>query len=235
MSRHGHAALAFVTAVVLSACGTPESSATATDAPPPDTTIARIGTASTEPPLPVPTAAPADEPETPTTVQSPPDSVAGLTSGETPVFAEIGDAEPYRVLPEKTLLGTPTVVSILEQVDGWVHALLPGRPNGETGWIRSTDVGVFTLEREVVVDLAGRRLTVLSDGEEVFESPVAVGSEVSPTPTGVFFVTDAVQLTGSGGPGGPMRSGCRLAPTWSPSSMVEMASSASMGRISPGR
>ena len=192
-------------ALLAGACGTAESLPRDTASAPSDTTPARIGTASTEPAPPITSdaAISPDAPEVSTTAPSPPDSVAGITSGETPVFAAIGDDEPFRILPEKTILGTPTVVSIIGDFDGWVHALLPGRPNGQTGWIRAADVEVFTLEREVVVDLDERRLTVLSDGEEVFESSVAVGSEVSPTPTGVFFVTDAVRLTAPNGPWGP--------------------------------
>ena len=193
--------------LVLAACGTTESAGTTPGAAPSETTIARIGTASTEAPPTIPTTEASDptieQQEMSTTVPSQPDSIAGLTSGETPVFTAIGDDEPFRVLPEKTILGTPTVVSIIGEFDGWVEALLPGRPNGQSGWIRAADVEVFTLEREVIVDLAERQLTVLSDGEEVFESQVAVGSEVSPTPTGVFFVTDAVRLTAPGGPWGP--------------------------------
>ncbi|MDH3248175.1 MAG: L,D-transpeptidase family protein [Acidimicrobiia bacterium] len=206
MSRPGQTPiLALTITLLLSACGTAATAPTEPDSLPPDTTIARIGTASTEAPPAVPPDEldPSDPPETPTTVPSPPDSIAGLTSGEIAVFAAIGDDEPFRILPEKTILGTPTVVSIIGEFPGWVHALLPGRPNGQTGWIRAADVDVFTLEREVLVDLDVRRLTVLSDGEQVFESDVAVGSEVSPTPTGVFFVTDAVQLTSPNGPWGP--------------------------------
>ena len=167
-------------------------------------TIERISTASTETiPPPLPTVVTDETTTTVAAEDDPPESIAGLTSGETPVFAAIGDSEPFRILPEKTILGTPTVVSIIEDFPGWVSALLPGRPNGQTGWIRASDVQVFTLDREVVVDLDARQLTVLSDGVVTFETPVAIGSEVSPTPTGTFFVTDAVQLTTPGGPWGP--------------------------------
>lgn len=167
------------------------------------TSIAEIATASTEPVRSVlpPTTTSSTTPEPIT--EDPAESIAGLTSGETPVFAAIGSEEPFRVLPPKTILGTPTVVSVIGEFPGWIHALLPGRPNGETGWIRASDIEVFTLDREVIVDLDARRLTVVSDGEVTFESDVAVGSEVSPTPTGTFFVTDAVQLTAPGGPWGP--------------------------------
>ncbi len=173
---------------------------TTTVAPPAE----RISTASTETiPPPVPTPVTDETTTTVTADTDPPESIAGLTSGETPVFAEIGDDEPFRILPAQTILGTPTVVSIIEDFPGWVHALLPGRPNGQTGWIRASDVEVFTLDREVVVDLDARQLTVLSDGVVTFKTAVAIGSEVSPTPTGTFFVTDAVQLTTPGGPWGP--------------------------------
>lgn len=168
--------------------------------------VERISTASTEP-TPPPTATATSIPLDTTTSTSvaadPADSIAGLTSGETPVYEAIGAVEPFRILPAKTVLGTPTVVSIIEAFPGWYEALLPGRPNGQTGWIRASDVNVFTLDREVVVDLDERLLTVLSDGEVTFSTEVAVGSEVSPTPTGTFFVTDAVQLTSPGGPWGP--------------------------------
>lgn len=197
--------LALTISLLLAACGSVENTPGAWEPTPTETSVAEIGTASTEAPPSIPTteAKQPGEPETATTAPAPPDSIAGLTSGETPVFAAIGDDEPFRILPEKTILGTPTVVSVIGDFAGWVHAMLPGRPNGQTGWIRASDVEVFTLEREVVVDIDERRLTVLSDGEAVFESSVAVGSEVSPTPTGVFFITDAVRLTAPNGPWGP--------------------------------
>jgi lipoprotein-anchoring transpeptidase ErfK/SrfK len=202
LARPWTLALVLAAAMFVAAC----ASADGTDAAPVEqsspttTTVARIGTASTDAAPAIPTTT---VPEAPPTTVVPPDSIAAVTSGETEVFAKIGDSEPFRVLPEQTVLGTPTVVSVIDEFPGWIEALLPGRPNGQTGWIRASDVEIFTLEREVVVDLEKRHLTVLSDGEEVFESAVAVGSEVSPTPTGTFFVTDAVRLTSPGGPWGP--------------------------------
>jgi lipoprotein-anchoring transpeptidase ErfK/SrfK len=194
--------LALCLTLVLAACGTAESADSATvEQTTTTTTAARIGTASTEAAPLIPTTT--SVAESPPTTVAVPDSIAAVTSGETEVFERIGDTEPIRILPEKTILGTPTVVSVIDEFDGWINALLPGRPNGQTGWIRAKDVEIFTLEREVVVDIDERRLTVLSDGEEVFATSVAVGSEVSPTPTGTFFVTDAVRLTIPTGPWGP--------------------------------
>ena len=99
--------------LLLSACGTADGLPEEPETAPTATTVVRIGTAATEAPPVIPSQQP-EPPDAPeTTMPSPPDSIAGLTSGETPVFAAIGDDEPFRILPEKTILGTPTVVSII--------------------------------------------------------------------------------------------------------------------------
>ena len=92
------------------------------------TTLARIGTASTAaaPSLPTTTVR-----ESPTTTSDPPDSVAAVTSGETEVFAKIGDREPFRVLPEKTVLGTPTVVSVIDDKKRGLVAQLDAKGSSE--------------------------------------------------------------------------------------------------------
>ena len=118
-----------------------------------------------------------------------------------------GEPEPYRTLPAETILGTPTVVSIIEDTGTWVHALLPGRPNGETGWIRAADISTFTLNREVLIDIGDRHLRVITDGVENFRADVSVGTDASPTPVGTYFVTDAVHVTNPRGPWGPFAFG----------------------------
>ncbi len=176
--------------------GPPDATATAevqpaTTSNPPmtSTTTVETTTASTEP-LP------------------PPPSVAGKASGPVEVYETPRDPAPIRILPATTVLGTPTVVSVLDDtVDGWIEAMLPGRPNGATGWLRAEDLEIFTFDREVVIDLSDRVLTVITDGVANFQTEIAIGSDVSPTPTGTFFVTDAVELTRPRGPWGPFAFG----------------------------
>ncbi|HSJ27578.1 MAG TPA: L,D-transpeptidase [Acidimicrobiia bacterium] len=128
---------------------------------------------------------------------------AALTDGPTDVFESPRHSEPYRTLETHTILGTPTVVLVLGQEDEWLEVMLPGRPNGEMGWVRASDVEQFAVLRHAVVDLKARTLQVLEDEEVVFETAVGVGSPSSPTPTGMFFVTDAVRITNPNGPWGP--------------------------------
>lgn len=127
---------------------------------------------------------------------------------ELAVFAWPGADQPKLTLPASTLLGTPTVVLIRRRTGhGWLRVELPGRPNGAEGWVRADDVVVFPILREVVVDLSERVLRVREAGEVLVETAVAVGGGSSPTPAGLFYVTDAVRLLDTSGPWGPFALG----------------------------
>jgi lipoprotein-anchoring transpeptidase ErfK/SrfK len=119
------------------------------------------------------------------------------------VFGAPGDPEPSRVLPAKTILGTPTVVLVTGGSDAWLEVLVPGRPNGETGWIRAIDVERYEVRRQAVIDLTTRTLQVLEGERVIFETQVGIGGPSSPTPTGSFFITDAVRITAPTGAWGP--------------------------------
>ena len=119
------------------------------------------------------------------------------------VFGAPGDPEPSRVLPAKTILGTPTVVLVTGGSDAWLEVLVPGRPNGETGWIRAIDVERYEVRRQAVIDLTTRTLQVLEGERVIFETQVGIGGPSSPTPTGSFFITDAVRITVPTGAWGP--------------------------------
>lgn len=124
--------------------------------------------------------------------------------GPVEVFASSGDPEPIRVLEATTILGTPTVVTVLEgPLDGWARVMLPGRPNGSEGWIESDRFIEHVVDGSVVVDLSDRILTYHENGDEVLTTTVAIGTEGNPTPTGFFFVTDNVTLASPASPWGP--------------------------------
>jgi lipoprotein-anchoring transpeptidase ErfK/SrfK len=97
----------------------------------------------------------------------------------------------HNVLP---LLGTAP--------GGWIRVALPGRPNGHSGWIRASSTKSARTDWRLDVDLSRRRLTVLQLGRVVRAFRVVVGKPSTPTPTGSFFVEEAVHL-GAAGVGGP--------------------------------
>lgn len=118
---------------------------------------------------------------------------------------ESPDLDEYLLtLAPHTDLGSTRVVRVISgPSDGWMEVMLPIRPNGSTGWIRSAAVSLFTVDRRVEVDLSDHRLEVLSPQGTLLRTEVAVGGTGSPTPVGSFFVTDSVFLTDPTGPWGP--------------------------------
>lgn len=193
---------------ILSACG--GSGASEVDAAPPTAPdpvgaapTAPVTTAQTLPARTTTTGASPEPDSVPVSTPAPVEWTAASTEQELDVFRAPGDAEPFRVLEHQTILGTPTVVLVLGGSDAWLEVLLPGRPNGETGWVRAMDVQRFAVTRQVIVDLTTRTLQVLEGDQPIFETAVGVGSPSAPTPEGTFFVTDAVRLTNPSGPWGP--------------------------------
>jgi lipoprotein-anchoring transpeptidase ErfK/SrfK len=74
----------------------------------------------------------------------------------------------------------------------WVKLSLPGRPNGERGWVPRAAVGLHRVQRIVVVHRGARFLDVrrVSDDKVLFRAPVAVGKPGAETPLGRnYYVT----------------------------------------------
>ncbi|HTB50769.1 MAG TPA: L,D-transpeptidase, partial [Solirubrobacteraceae bacterium] len=84
----------------------------------------------------------------------------------------------------------------------WLKVLLPGRPNGASGWIAEPGTHPAVTAWSIVVNLAARRLRVYSDGSLVKVFKAVVGKPSTPTPTGEFFVEESLQMQ-VGEPGGP--------------------------------
>lgn len=106
-------------------------------------------------------------------------------------------------LTDRTDFGSARVLLVEDQQDGWVRVRLPVRPNGQTGWVPATSVTLEPVGASVEISLDERTLTLLQDGRPVLVTPVAIGSDDNPTPTGRFFVTDKLESPEPGGAYGP--------------------------------
>lgn len=76
----------------------------------------------------------------------------------------------------------------------WLQVLLPGRPNSHTGWIHASVVTLAATNWQIVVSLSARKVTVFENGHLVQTFLAVVGAPATPTPTGHFFVEEAIPL-----------------------------------------
>lgn len=112
------------------------------------------------------------------------------------------------LLPARTpITGEATTLPILARTTGhsgirWLKVMLPGRPNGSSGWIAAQGTRQVTMRWHLVVDLARRTVSVYRDGRLRRELGAVVGKTSTPTPTGDFFVEESERMP-AGHPGGP--------------------------------
>lgn len=117
--------------------------------------------------------------------------------GDVAVYASPdANAQPTQTLSAKTEYTLPRSFLVFDQYQDWLHVYLPVRPNDATGWIKASDVTVSKpLDYQIKVSLAARTLTLLKDGAVQFQEPAAIGTDENPTPTGIFYYTDPLDLS----------------------------------------
>jgi hypothetical protein len=109
------------------------------------------------------------------------------------VYADSTTPTPYLTLLDQTEFGTPRVLLATARSADRIQVLLPVRPNGAEGWVRANDVVLSSDPDLIQIDLTSRTLTWTRDGQVLLHVVVGIGSPVTPTPTGVFFVTDVLR------------------------------------------
>src|SRR3954469_5329463 len=86
----------------------------------------------------------------------------------------------------------PTWLPVVARHGAWSRVLLPSRPNGSTGWLRTAAVQRRHTPYLVRVHVASHRLDLTYEGQPVDSWPVAVGAPATPPPTGRPFVLGAI-------------------------------------------
>jgi lipoprotein-anchoring transpeptidase ErfK/SrfK len=167
--------------------------------PPPPTTTTLAPTTTTT------TLAPTT---TSTTVQAPWHAFeAGLAVVPSVGLYESPDAPaPYDTMSNPTVENAQLTFSVKEHgPDGWLKVAYSRRPNGSTAWIHASDVQVTPVDNRVVIQRQSKMLTVYrGSGDEVlFQAPIGVGVDRTPTPLGDFYIDIVVHLDRSSGVYGP--------------------------------
>ncbi len=107
----------------------------------------------------------------------------------------------------RPITGAQTTLPVIGHSTGptgvrWLRVMLPGRPDGSTGWIAQQGTRKLVTGWRLLVDLAARRVRVYHDGRTVRTFQAVVGKPSTPTPTGQFFVEETVEME-PGQAGGP--------------------------------
>ncbi len=150
-------------------------------------------------------AARAQQPEAGTGAPPPPKTVtlaAPVAPAPIAVYSQPDAGAPERMLDAIRRWGAPTTLLVTENRNEWLKVLLPVRPNGSSGWVRTRDMRLSGTNMAVDVSLDTRTLTAFRDGNVLLTAPVAIGKPENPTPTGLFTVTELLQPPTPNGPYG---------------------------------
>jgi lipoprotein-anchoring transpeptidase ErfK/SrfK len=120
--------------------------------------------------------------------------VATAGAGKLDVYARPGAARPVVRLSPRTAYGSPRVLLVRGQHGDWLDVFVPRRPNGGHGWVRRSDVSLTRTPYRVELRLAERELRVYRGTKRIVSTQVATGRDETPTPPGLFFVTDVVKV-----------------------------------------
>ena len=120
---------------------------------------------------------------------------------------DAGSPQSVLVPARRPITGEQTTLPVIARsIDPgglrWLEVMLPGRPNGSTGWIAQQDTRPLVTPWRIVVDLAARRVSVYGNGRMARSFQAVVGKPSTPTPTGRFFVEETLQMP-AGEAGGP--------------------------------
>ena len=129
--------------------------------------------------------------------------VAEAQPAEVQVYASASDAEPTTTIANPNENGAPLVFLVEEDLGEWLKVLLPIRPNGSTGYVRSADVEVVENPYSIDIRLTDHRLVVTKGGEVIADEAIGVGTASTPTPGGRYYIKELLQPPDPNGAYGP--------------------------------
>ena len=106
----------------------------------------------------------------------------------------------------KSAFGTIAFLALGRRGD-YIRVLLPLRPNGSVGWVKASDVTLDRLQYRIVIEVDRNMLTVEGNDGVIVSTKVALGTNNTPTPTGLFYVREIVPQANPNGGLGPVALG----------------------------
>jgi lipoprotein-anchoring transpeptidase ErfK/SrfK len=117
------------------------------------------------------------------------------------IYSRPGARPEATISRHRPITGEATTLPLLRTRHGpagvWLRVRLPGRllpgaPNGRTGWITAAHTRLWAIRWHIVVSVARRAARIYEGGRLRRTYRVVVGAASTPTPTGQFFVEENV-------------------------------------------
>ena len=138
---------------------------------------------------------------TPTTVD-PTLSIVATAIGKTVDVYDDALSHVVSTLPNPIESGAPLTFLLVSRQDDWLKVLLPLRPNGAEGWIKTSQVHLASHHYKIKVELTAHRLIVTNRTDVILDTPVGVGKNETPTPGGLYYTKELLQPPTPNGPYG---------------------------------
>jgi lipoprotein-anchoring transpeptidase ErfK/SrfK len=129
--------------------------------------------------------------------------VANVEGRAAVVYRSPRAPRPWRRYLNPTAQDTPLVFLVRKRAAGWLRVLLPSRPNGAEGWLPERGVSLRADRWSIVVSLGAHLLRVRRAGRTVLSAPVGVGRAATPTPAGLYYITELLRQPSAHGTYGP--------------------------------
>lgn len=133
--------------------------------------------------------------------------------GALAIYTNAGDAAPSQTMNNPYLINNnpkaPVPLTFLvkdfpaAQDCKWLSVYLPIRPDGSTGWVKASDVTTAPNSWRLEADLAEFTLKVFKDGQQVDTIKIGVAKSNTPTPGGVYYLTELIKTPNPNGDYGP--------------------------------
>ncbi len=123
------------------------------------------------------------------------------------VYERPGAKRPAVLLQNPDRLGIPRVLLVHSQRRRWIRLYMPTRPDGRTGWVRSRAVLVLRNPYRIEVRLRRHRLVLWRGDHRIFRTRIVGGAPATPTPRGLFYVTQLLKPPDPNGAYGPFSFG----------------------------
>jgi lipoprotein-anchoring transpeptidase ErfK/SrfK len=133
--------------------------------------------------------------------------VATVKSSQIQVYSAPHPNKKLELLDSPNLDGAK-VVFLVKKIKGqWLHVYLPTRPNGSTGWIKKKKVKLTGHSFHVLINLDKHVLKAWDGPKKILRTPIGVGRAVTPTPVGLYYITELLKQPDPSGTYGPFAFG----------------------------